>query len=149
MAVLESLQAWHWLVLGLVLLGLEALGSGGFLLGAAAAGILLSLLLWIWPELSWSSQLMIFAVSAVVFTVIYWRGFRRFNQASEQPTLNDRAAQLVGRSWVLAQDLPAGESKVQVGDTLWRVRCEQPLSVGTRVQVSGSDGMTLLLEAAE
>ncbi|MBW3166043.1 NfeD family protein [Ferrimonas balearica] len=149
MAVLEALEAWHWLVLGLILLGLEALGAGGFLLGAAAAGILLSLLMWIWPEMAWSLQLMVFALSAVLFTVIYWRGFRRFNQATEQPQLNDRAAQLVGRVLVLEHDLLPGEGKIQVGDTLWRARTEQPLAAGSRVRIVASEGMVLQVEAAQ
>ncbi|MBY5994049.1 NfeD family protein [Ferrimonas balearica] len=149
MAALEALEAWHWLVLGLVLLGLEALGTGGFLLGAAAAGLMLSLLLWIWPEMAWSAQLILFALATVIFTVIYWRGFRRVNQRTEQPGLNDRAAQLVGRQVVLEQDLLAGEGKIQIGDTLWRVRCERPLAAGTRVRVVASEGMRLVIEASE
>ncbi len=146
MAVFDGLAAWHWLVLGLVLLGLEALGAGGFLLGAAAAGILVAVLMWLWPELAWSGQFMIFAVTAVAFTIIYWRGFRRFNQASELPGLNDRAGQLVGRVVVLEKDLLPGEDRIQIGDTLWRVRCDIPLAAGSRVRVRDSQGMVLLLE---
>lgn len=146
MAFLDSLAAWHWLVLGLVLLGLEALGAGGFLLGGAVAGILLALLLWLWPDMVWSTQFILFAVAAVAFTVIYWRGFRRFNQASEQTGLNDRAAQLVGRVLVLEKELVAGEDRIQIGDTLWRVRIDVSLPAGSRVRVRESQGMILILE---
>ncbi|WP_028116452.1 NfeD family protein [Ferrimonas senticii] len=143
------LAPWHWLVLALLLLALEALGAGGFVLGAALAAGLMALLLWLLPELSWASQLILFAVAAVAFSVAYWRFFRGFNQRTEQPQLNDRAAQLVGRRITLAEPLPVGDSRLQLGDTLWRVRSEQAIAAGTAVTIHGSDGMVLLISAVE
>ena len=40
-----TIQAWHWLVLGLVLLTAEALGAGGFVIGLAIAAFVQSLLI--------------------------------------------------------------------------------------------------------
>ncbi|QIZ78376.1 NfeD family protein [Ferrimonas lipolytica] len=142
---LSQLQPWHWIILCLLLLGAEAIGIGGFLLGAAAAAAAIAGFLFFWPDTSWANQLILFAIAAVIFTVAYWRFFRSYNDHTEQPQLNDRAAQLIGRSWVLQQSLPSGESRVQIGDTLWRVRTEQQLQQGIRVEVIDRDGMVLLV----
>ncbi|WP_298440676.1 NfeD family protein [uncultured Ferrimonas sp.] len=144
---LAQLQPWHWIVLCLVLLALEALGTGGFLLGAAAAAGTVATMLWLLADLSWAGQLIAFAVATLVYSVAYWRLFRHYNEQTEQPQLNDRASQLIGRRWSLAEALPEGESRVQIGDTFWRARCAAPLAVGTLVEVIDSDGMVLLLAA--
>ena len=52
MEFLSAIQPWHWLIVGFLFLGLEALGTGGFLLGTALAGLLLAFLLWLLPDLA-------------------------------------------------------------------------------------------------
>ena len=145
MDFLIELQPWHWLILTFLLLGLEALGASGFLLGSAIASSLLALLLWLGPELSWAWQVAIFAFLSLVCSLGYWKVFRRVNNQSDYPELNNRAAQLVGRVQQLDQDLPAGQGKIQVGDTLWKVRADEPLSQGDHVEIVAYEGMTLIL----
>ena len=89
----SSLQPWHWIVLTCALLGMEALGAGGFLLGSALASALVALILWLMPELGWSGQLLWFAGFSLLFTVAYWKLFRRVNNRSDHQQLNNRAAQ--------------------------------------------------------
>jgi membrane protein implicated in regulation of membrane protease activity len=144
---LQTLQPWHWLIVAFLCLGLEALGAGGFLLGSAVAGFLMAFLLWLLPDLSWAWQLSWFAVFSLMSTVAYWKLFRKVNEKSDHPQLNQRAAQLVGRTVTLEDDLPGGQGKVQVGDTFWKVRASQTLEKGTTVIITGSDGMVLLCEA--
>ncbi|GAA4894680.1 hypothetical protein GCM10023333_29880 [Ferrimonas pelagia] len=147
-AWLEALQPWHWLLLALLMLGAEALGTGGFLLGAAAAACLLALLLWLLPEWGWAGQFMVFGLATLLLSVAYWKLFRGYNERTEQPTLNDRAAQMIGRQWVLEVAVPSGESRLQIGDTRWRVQTAQTLAAGERVRVVASDGMILQLDRA-
>ncbi|MCY4329978.1 MAG: NfeD family protein, partial [Endozoicomonadaceae bacterium] len=66
------LYPWHWLVTGLVLIGLEALGFGGFLLGGALAGLIMSVVSWMDSSLKWTVQVIIFSGLTVIFTIIYW-----------------------------------------------------------------------------
>ena len=56
MEYLHQLQAWHWLCFGLVLLALEVVGIGGFLIGAGVAALLQAITLLIFPEMSWQIQ---------------------------------------------------------------------------------------------
>ena len=54
---------------------------------------------------------------------------------SDQPDLNRRTAQLIGRTLVVAEAIEGGRGKVRAGDTLWPV--EGPdAPVGTEVKVT-------------
>ena len=55
--LLNNLEPWHWLSLGLLLLGAEALGPSGFLLGTAIAAFLLAIINALFSDSSWQTQL--------------------------------------------------------------------------------------------
>ncbi|WP_257267129.1 NfeD family protein [Endozoicomonas sp. ONNA2] len=124
MDISNVLEPWHWLILFFVLLGAEALGAGGFLLGSAAAAAVVSLWLWLVPDMSWPVQLVIFGTGSLLLSFSYWKLFRKVNNKSDSPKLNNRASQLIGRTIMLDHDLPAGQSKLAIGDTLWKVESD-------------------------
>ena len=65
---------------------------------------------------------------------------------SDQPDLNRRAEQLIGRVLLLEEAIEGGRGKVRVGDTLWlAVGAELP--AGTRVKVTGVRRDALQVEA--
>ena len=148
MAGFELLAPWHWAVLGLVLLVLEVIGFAGFMLGVAAAAFVTGFALWLNPELHWHWQLGIFSVLGVSLSVGYWHWFRNFNQRSDRPLLNNRAAQLIGQQYPLSTDINNGRGRIQVGDTLWQVHCDAELKAGDVVLVTGVEGLDLLVEAS-
>jgi inner membrane protein len=64
---------------------------------------------------------------------------------TDEPDLNQRAAQLVGRVLVLAEAIEGGRGRVRVGDTLWQV--EGPdLPRGTEVKVAAAKATLLQVE---
>ncbi|WP_330925322.1 NfeD family protein [Candidatus Sororendozoicomonas aggregata] len=146
MEELISFEFWHWLIVAFVLLGIEALGAGGFFLGAAGAAVLVAFCAWLGWVTGWSGQLVLFGVFTLVFTVVYWKVFRKVNEKTDAVGLNDRASQLIGRSALIEEDMPDGRGKVQIGDTLWKVESLTALNPGDRVSVVGSRGMVLLVE---
>jgi|TARA_B110000503_G_scaffold25087_1_gene39594 membrane protein implicated in regulation of membrane protease activity len=141
----EAMQFWHWIILAIVLIAGEALGAAGFLLGLVMASLELALITYIWPDLSWQQQISLFAVLALLCSVWFWYRFKNFNKQTNQPELNNRAAQLVGREFALTQEMRGGQGKMQVGDTLWRVESPTNLPVGTQVKVTGNRDMVLLI----
>ncbi len=149
MGLLDSLQPWHWLILSLVLFALEALGASGFLIGVGIASALMALALWLVPSLDWGVQLMLFGIGALAMTVAWWKVFRRYNEQTDHPELNNRAVQMVGRVIILEQPVLNGQGRIQIGDTFWKVRSETDLAAGTTVVVSGCDGMVLQLTSKE
>jgi len=143
----NTLTLWHWLILGVLLLILEILGASGFLIGLAVASLVVAAIVALELIVNWPFQLLTFALLGIIFTVLYWRIFRSFNRHSDEPLMNDRAAQLIGRKFLLEQELENGQGRVQVGDTLWKAEAETPLSAGTRVEVYASEGMVIKIRA--
>ncbi|MGB0359858.1 MAG: NfeD family protein [Endozoicomonas sp.] len=145
MDIVLTFEPWYWLILLFLFLGAEALGTGGFLLGTAAASALMALVLWVSPEMGWPAQLMTFGTASFVFTLAYWKFFRKLNNKSDSPELNNRAMQLVGRTVLLEHDLPVGISKLQIGDTFWKVQSDRSVLRGHNVIVSGYRGIVLIV----
>lgn len=143
---LSSIEPWHWLIMGFLFLGMEALGTGGFMLGSALAALLVALILWLSPTLDWSWQLVCFGVGSLTFTVGYWKLFRKVNEKTDHHQLNNRAAQLIDRVVEVNESLAHGQGRIQIGDTLWKVKANESIEAGTQVIVTDTEGMTLLVK---
>jgi membrane protein implicated in regulation of membrane protease activity len=65
---------------------------------------------------------------------------------SDQPLLNQRAAQLVGRNATLHEAIVDGSGRIKIGDTIWRVSGPD-LPAGAKVTVSAIDGSSLVVSA--
>jgi membrane protein implicated in regulation of membrane protease activity len=110
---------------------------------AAVVGLLLLAI----PEVTWQTQFLVFATLSVA-TVIGWRAYQlRYPTVSDQPTLNRRGEQYVGRVFTLSEAIANGTGKIHVDDTMWKVEGED-LPEGTRVRVTGVDGTILTVEPA-
>jgi membrane protein implicated in regulation of membrane protease activity len=145
MELFDHLHAWHWATLAVILFALEMLVSTGFLLGIGLAAIVLAVIMLVLPTLAWEWQLLLFGVLCVTLTLAYRKYFRNVNEATDNPLLNDRAAQLVGKSFILGVDLDRSGADM-LGDTRWTLRSSGRLAKGTRVRVTGVDGMVLHIE---
>ena len=149
MSFLNQIEPWHWLVLMFLCLGMEALGTGGFLLGSAAAALILSVGLWLFPETGGAAQLVWFGVLSLILSAGYWKFFRKLNNKNDYPELNNRASQLVGHTFLLTDDLPSVHSRVQIGDTLWKVQADKVYAKGTSVVVIDYERMVLFIKETE
>lgn len=146
-----ALEFWHWLAAGILILILEMLGVGGFLLGMGAAALAVGGWMYFFPDGDslWYWQWVVFAVLSVVFSLVYWKKFRRFNHRTDQPNLNLRTASLIGRKVPLLTGIQNGIGKIQIADALWTVRCDQDLPAGSVVEVVAADGMMLQVRSLE
>lgn len=140
-------SAWAWLILGLVLIGLETLVPGIFLMWFGVAAVLTSLFDWAFG-LSWQANAIAFAVLALLSALAGWRLTRRREEEfGDTPLLNRRAEALVGRVFPLEGAIVAGEGRIRVDDGVWRVTGPD-LPAGTRVEVAGVKGTILVVKAA-
>jgi membrane protein implicated in regulation of membrane protease activity len=139
---------WHWWILALVLIIAETLLPGTFLLWMGISALVLGVLAWLMPAMGWEVQLMLFAILSLV-SILAWRAWqRRHPDVSDQPMLNRRGAQYVGRVFVLESPIQNGYGKVRVDDTLWRVRGTDA-EAGSRVRVKAADGVVLEVVSAD
>lgn len=147
---LAEIGPWNWVILGAILLVLELLVPGVFLLWIGIAAILtgaLSLQLWGMAFWAWQIQVLVFLVLSIIAAVIGKRVMGANQGNTDQPLLNRRAEQLVGRSATLDEAIVNGYGRIRLGDTLWRVTGPD-LSAGTRVHVIAAKDGTLQVEAA-
>ncbi len=144
---MSELLFWHWWILAAVLIVLEMIVPGVFMLWLGIAAGVTGLVAFAAPGTMWQVQGLIFAVLSVA-SVWAWRSYqRRHPTESDQPMLNLRAQQYIGRRLVLDEPIVNGRGNARVGDTRWRV--EGPdLPAGTQVVVTGVDGTLLKVERA-
>jgi membrane protein implicated in regulation of membrane protease activity len=142
-----TLLFWHWWVVALVLIIVEMVAPGFFLMWIGGAAAVTGLITLIAPSLPWQVQFLIFGVLSVASVVGARYYIKRNPIVTADATLNRRGAQYVGRTFSLEEAIVNGIGKVRVGDTLWRA--EGPdLPVGDRVKVTGVDGAALKVEKA-
>ncbi|CAD5105841.1 NfeD family protein [Zestomonas carbonaria] len=143
---LQHLSYWDWLAFGTLLLILEVFGAGGYLLWLGVAAACVGVLTFLFPALPWTWQLPLFGVLSVLSAVLWWQRQRHAAKPSEQPGLNRRGQELLGRQFVLHEAIDGGRGKIKAGDTLWLVSGPD-LPAGTPVRVVGQDGVLLKVEA--
>lgn len=143
--ILAQNPGWAWIVAGLVLLALELVVPGGFLLWMGIAGVLTGGLALFQP-IGWPMQWLIFGVLSLVSILVWLRLARDRKSASDRPFLNRRGESLVGHEGVLDQPIEGGFGRLSLGDTIWRVT-GQDMPAGQRVRIVGSDGPVLKVEA--
>ncbi len=138
-----------WAVFALVLFALEVMAPGAFMLWLAFAASAVLVIVWAVPGLSFLLQAVLFVVLGVVSILIYRKWFRGNDDApTDQPTLNRRTDQLLGRVVVLQSAIERGSGRVQIADAYWTVSGDD-LPAGTDVRIVGADGMTLRVEAVD
>jgi inner membrane protein len=141
LAWIVSLGSWNWFILAALLLFVEVLAPGMFMLwlglSAILVGLISSVVVW-----SWQSQLIAFAVFAIA-SVPAWRHFaRKVEKPGDSPFLNRRAEGYVGRVFTLDRPIVDGVGAVRIDDTIWRVTGPDS-PAGSRVRVSRADGADL------
>ena len=123
--LLQSLTAWHWLVFGVVLLGLELVSGSTYILWPAVSALIVGLLLFIAP-MGWEMQMMLFFLLSVATLVLGRTHFQKFVKGGEVADLNDPSVTLVGRQVRAVADFTGTEGRVELGDTQWSARLENP-----------------------
>ncbi len=136
---------WAWIVAGLVLLALELVVPGGFLLWMGISGIVTGVVVLFWA-IGWPLQWLIFGVLSLVSIALWVRWTRSRPTPTDRPYLNRRAEHFIGQEAVLEQAIEQGFGRVVLGDTVWRVSGTD-LPAGQRVRIIGNEGAVLKVEA--
>lgn len=130
---------WHWWILAILLLGLEILTPGFFFLWLSLSCAVVGVILLLLPSIGVEIQLLIFSLLAIL-SVLAWRQFGSNNNIeTDQPLLNQRGAQYIGRIFSLIEPIKNGRGRIKADDTLWTVVGEDcPLAA--QVKIVGTEG---------
>ncbi len=138
--LITQLEFWHWLTFALILIILEMLSPGVFLMWLGIAAGIVGLVMLVQPDLSWQTQMILFALLSLV-SIIFWRWAQKhFKRESDDLHLNRRAEQYIGRTFYLIEPIVNGMGKIKVDDSTWKVHGEDA-PAGTQVEVTGVDGV--------
>ncbi len=147
--LLQQVNHWHWIALGLLLLSGELLGTAGYFLWLGISAVMVGLLLALLP-MSWQLQWVSFAVFSLLTTWLWWRyQHKQDRTANEQSVLNQRERQMIGQTSRVEDDIRRGSCRIRLGDTTWSARCDQDIPAGTLVKVVDVDGIVLFIEPLE
>ena len=132
-----------WFAAAVLLLVLETIVPGvHFLWFGVAAGVVGAIALV--APISWLWQLVLF--SLISFVTVFW--VRRSGSAqaakTDEPSLNIRGAQYIGRTVVVEDAIRNGRGRVRIGDSVWAAEGEDAAK-GAHVKVTGVNGTVLVV----
>ena len=143
---------WNWFILGSALLAIEILAPGVYLLWLGIAAILTGLVSFLLENTGiwvWQTQVLAFLALSIICVLIGRRVFPTSgSDDTDEPLLNQRERQLVGRTATLEEAIREGRGRIRLGDTLWRVTGPD-LPAGTQVRVIEAQDGQLTVEAVE
>lgn len=141
---------WHWLVLGMLLIGFEIFIPSFTVLWFGLGAMIVSLMLWLIPDLALSWQLFIWSVFSVVFGLAWFKFLR--------PMMTDKTKAGIAREAIAGETgivvkSPTASTRGQVrftipilGDDEWAFICQQPTEIGDKVMIIEASGNTLMVE---
>lgn len=138
---MEFLSNWTiWLIIGFVLLILELMIPGVFLMWWGFAAMMTAVMA-NFVSLAW--QVTFFAILATIFSLAWWKYQRNKDDVDDRHTaLNAREHHLMGSYGIVEEIIQGSIIRAKFGDTTWKVQGEN-LCVGDKVQVIGTEGIVL------
>lgn len=140
---------WHWLVVGLVLVGLELLVPSFTIVWFGVGAVLVGVVLLLAPALPLFAQILIWTLASALLTVIW---FRFFNPRSSRTFSGSAKDAVIGETGLViraADPFEKGRVKFQLpllGADEWPCMADEPLAVGDRVKVVQVEGHVLKVE---
>jgi len=142
-----TIEFWYWWVAAAAFLVIEILLPGIFFLWLGVAAGIVGIVALVIPSMTWPYQIMIFAVLSVGAVLLARVYLKKRPVESDQPALNRRGEQYVGRVFTLSDPIENGRGRAKIGDSAWSVEGDD-LPAGTKVKVVGVDGIVLQVEKA-
>ena len=136
-----------WLGLAALLALAELFVPGVFLIWVAAAAALTGILS-LFIDLTFAGQLTVFGLSTIIAVLGGRRWYLTHVVESENPLLNDRSAQLVGKNVTVVEAISASSGRAKVGDGEWPAKGPK-MEKGTIAKVAEVEGGVLRLEPLE
>ena len=135
---------WLWLIGGVLLLIMEVIAPGFFLVFLGAAAIATGLFTVLF-HLGATAEVALFALYSFIAVLAGRRAYAARGIASTNLFLNDPARRLVGKVVMVVSPVDERSGRVRVGDGEWSAR-GGPAAIGDRVRITGVEGNCLKVE---
>ena len=143
---------WHWVVLGLVLIGIEILSGTFIIIWFGVAALVVGTLRYFYP-FAFSWQLLVWSILSLLLTFIYWKWFHKH----EKPLpIGQSEGEYAGIKGTIVEVLSNGRYKAYfdlpvLGDREWIVEAEgdEELVIGDTIYVSHVYGQIIKVKKGE
>ena len=143
-----GIDYWHWWILAGILLIIEVAAPSFFFLWLSIAAGITGLALLAVPDLGWEYQILLFSGLSIVSLTVFKRYQRAHPVTTDQPALNRRGEQYIGRTFTLGEAISNNSGVIRVDDSTWRITCTD-IPAGTTVRLVVADGAILKVEAVQ
>ena len=144
-----TLLYWHWLVFGMALMMIEIALPSFTALWFGLGAVLVGLLLWLFPSMSVSWQVFIWAISSAC-AAFFW--FRYFKPRAVNKTMAGLSREAIigetGHVIAIPREHQRGKLRFSIpglGSEEWDFICHQEVQPGDRVVVVELSGNTLVV----
>ena len=140
---------WHWLAFGALLIIMEIFVPSFTVFWFGLGAMLVGILMWIFPGFPFGGQVLLWAVSSAVFTLLWFMYFK--------PRMLDKTKAGIAREAAIGESgqvirAPIGEQRGLVrfstpimGDDEWEFIAENEVALGDRVHIKEISGNTLIV----
>jgi inner membrane protein len=142
---LDQIEFWHWLIAAVVMIIIEMILPAAYFLWMGISAFVVGLLIYAIPSMPVLIQVIIFGVLSVVCLILYKRHKKSNPNVNDQPNLNRRGEQYVGRSFTLEEAIVNGVGKIKVDDSTWKVKGTD-MPAGMKVRVMSVEGTVFNVE---
>ena len=143
-----QIDFWYWWIFAVLLVIIEILAPSFFAMWMAIAAFMTGLALLMMPEMAWQIQLFVFALLSV-FSIVLWRRYYLKNPIlSDEPNLNRRGEQYIGRLVTLQTPIIDGIGKIRLDDSSWKVQGPD-CPAGRKVRIVALNNVVFSVEPEE
>ena len=142
-------EPWHWFVLGILLILSELLLPAFAALWFGIAAIVVSLLFWLFPSMSFTAQMVSWIVLSIACTVFWFKYIKPLSIDRTKAGLSREAT--IGQTGMVILNLEHDMVKVRfqmplLGSDEWDCRTTAPVNIGDRVRVTDILGNQLVVQ---
>ena len=149
--MLTTLQWWHWLVFGIVLILAELAIPSFFIIWFGLGALLVGLLLAVLPGLSLTAQIAVWTAASVAMTAGWFLVFR---PGLQRTRIGQSDGEIIGEAGLLVADVAPysrGRARFQkplLGSEEWACIADEAIVAGERIRVVSVEGSFLKVAKA-
>jgi inner membrane protein len=139
-----------WFLVGLALVLFEFMIPGVILVFFGMGAWTAAITSWLGLTTGWASELLVFAISSIIYLVLLRRWFKaRFiGFEGDRQNPSDNIDEFKGQVVFVTEDIDpgSGTGKVEFKGADWAARSDGPIAAGQRVRITSVDSITLMVE---
>ncbi len=139
---------WIWWSLALLLVILEIFSPGAFFIWLGIAAAVTGIINMLFPTWGWQYHVLLFALLTLVSMIVWHKYSLRHPLKTDEPLLNQRSAQYIGRTFTLKEGIQDGQGRIHVDDSYWKIHGAD-CTPGSKVKVVDAKGVILYVEISQ